>query len=81
MLFIGEMQIKEISPHTGQYGHQEKNLQTINTDEGVEKRELSCTVDGNKLIQPKGMEKRMERMRYLGRITDSMDISLSKLWR
>ena len=29
-----------------------KNLQTINADKGVEKREPSCTVGGNKLIQP-----------------------------
>ena len=52
MLFIGEMQIKEVSPHTDQNGHQQKNLQTINADEGVEKKEPCCTIDGNKLIQP-----------------------------
>ena len=37
----------EISPHTGQ-----KNRQTTNPGEGVEKREPSCTVGGNlKLLQ------------------------------
>ena len=44
------MQIKtknEISLHTGQNGHDQKNLQTINAGEGVEKRERSCTADGN----------------------------------
>ena len=31
----------EVSPHTGQNGHHQKNLQTINAGEGVEKREPS----------------------------------------
>ena len=30
----------EISPHTGQNGHHQKNLQTINAGEDVEKRTL-----------------------------------------
>ena len=34
-------------PLTGQNGHHQKNLQTINAGEGMEKREPSCTVDGN----------------------------------
>jgi len=29
----------EVSPHTGQNGHHQKNLQTINAGGGVEKRE------------------------------------------
>ena len=37
----------EVSPHTGQNGHHQKNLQTIDSGEGVEKREPSCTVGGN----------------------------------
>ena len=37
----------EISPHTSQNDHHQKNLQTINTGEGVEKREPSYTVGGN----------------------------------
>ena len=37
----------EISPHTGQNGHHEKSLQTINAIESVEKRKCSCTVGGN----------------------------------
>ena len=37
----------EVSPHTGQNGHHQKNLQTRNAGEGVEKRESSCTVGGN----------------------------------
>ena len=37
----------ELSPHTGQKGHHQKNLQTINAGEGVEKTEPSYTVDGN----------------------------------
>ena len=44
------MQIKtknEISLHTGQNGHDQKNLQTINAGEGVEKRKTSWTVGGN----------------------------------
>ena len=32
--------------HTGQNGHHQKNLQTINAGEGVEKRELSFIVSG-----------------------------------
>ena len=36
----------EISPHTGQNGpHQ--SLQTITAEEGMEKRDHSCTVGGN----------------------------------
>ena len=37
----------EVSPHTGQNGRHQKNLQTVNAGEGVEKREPSCTVGGN----------------------------------
>ena len=44
------MQIKatmRLSPPPGQNGHHQKNLQTINAREGVEKREPSHTVAGN----------------------------------
>ena len=34
-------------PHTSQNGHQQKNLQTVNAGEGVEKRECSCTAGGD----------------------------------
>ena len=34
----------EISPHTSQNGHNKKNLQTVNSGEGVEKRESPYTV-------------------------------------
>ena len=37
----------EVSPYTGQNGHHQKNLQTINAGEGVEKKEPSYTVGGN----------------------------------
>jgi len=37
----------QTSPHTGQNGHHQKSLQTINAGEGVEKREGSCTAGGN----------------------------------
>ena len=37
----------KISPHTGQNGHHQKNLQTINAGEDMEKREPSCTVGEN----------------------------------
>ena len=52
-LIIREMEIKTIVRYhfTGQNGHHQKKkkklLQTINTGEGVEKREPACTVDGN----------------------------------
>ena len=36
----------EVSPHTGQNGHPQKSLQTINSGEGLEKREPSYTVCG-----------------------------------
>ena len=37
-----------MSPHTGQNGyHKKKNPQTTKVGEGVERREPSCTVDGN----------------------------------
>ena len=36
-----------VSPHTGQKGHHQKNLQTINAGEGVKKRETFYTVGGN----------------------------------
>ena len=35
------------SPHTGQNGHHQKNLQTISAKEGVEKRGPSDNVGGN----------------------------------
>ena len=50
LLIIREMQIKatmRLSPPTGQNGHHQKNLQTINAREGVEKREPSNTIDGS----------------------------------
>ena len=50
VLIIREMQIKstaEASSYTGKNGHHQKNLQAINAREDVEKREPSCTVDGN----------------------------------
>ena len=37
----------EVSPHTGQNGHHQKNLQTIKAGESVEEREPFCTVGGN----------------------------------
>ena len=37
----------QVSPHTEQNGHHQKNLQTISAKEGVEKRESSYTVGGN----------------------------------
>ena len=37
----------EISPYTGQNGHHQKDLQTINARENVEKKKLFCAVDGN----------------------------------
>ena len=37
----------EVSPHTSQHGHHQKNLQTINAGEGVKKREPSYSVGGN----------------------------------
>ena len=37
----------EVSPHTGYNGHDQKNLETINAGESVEKREPSCISGGN----------------------------------
>ena len=37
----------EVSLHTGQNGHHQKHLQTINAGEGVEKRKPYCPVGGN----------------------------------
>ena len=37
----------EVLLHTSQNGHHQKNLQTINAEEDVEKRESTCTVAGN----------------------------------
>ena len=37
----------EISPRTGQNGYHQKNLQTINDREGVEKMEIFYTIGGN----------------------------------
>ena len=37
----------EVSPHIGQNGHHQKNLQTVDAGEGVEKREPSYIVGGN----------------------------------
>ena len=36
----------EVSLHTGQNGHHQKSLQTINSGEGVKKREPSYTLVG-----------------------------------
>ena len=48
-LIIGEMQIKTTMKY---HSHQSelsssKNLQTVNAGEGIEKKELSCSVGGN----------------------------------
>ena len=55
-LIIREMQIKTtmryLSPHTSQNGHHQKNLQTINAGEGVEKGTLLHHWWEYKLIQP-----------------------------
>ena len=45
-LAIREIQIKTTMIHQSEWPSS-KNLQTINAGEGVEKRELSCTVGGN----------------------------------
>ena len=37
----------EVSSHIGQNGHHQKNLQTVNGGEGVEKREHSYTIGRN----------------------------------
>ena len=37
----------EVPPHMGQNGHHQKNVQTLNAGEGVEKREPSYTACGN----------------------------------
>ena len=37
----------ELSPYTSEDGHHQKNIQTINVGEDVEKREPSRTVGGN----------------------------------
>ena len=41
------MNYNEVSSHTSQNGHQQKNLQITDAGEGVEKREPSNTVGGN----------------------------------
>ena len=42
----------EVSPHTSQNGHHQKNLQRINAREGVEKKEPSCTAGGKVKKKP-----------------------------
>ena len=37
----------DVSPHTDQNGHQQKNLQTINAGEVVKEKEPSCTAGRN----------------------------------
>ena len=49
-LIIREMQIKatmRLSPPTGQNGHHQKYVQTMNAREAVQKREPSHTVAGD----------------------------------
>ena len=46
-LIIREMQIKTTMKYHQSEWPSSKNLQTINAGEGVEKRELPCTVGGN----------------------------------
>ena len=49
-VIINEMKnqdYNEVSPHTSQKSHHQKNLLTINAGEDVQKREPSCTVGGN----------------------------------
>ena len=47
---------KKVSSHTSQNGHHQNGLQTINAGDGVEKREPSCTVDGNASTDKTTME-------------------------
>ena len=50
LLITREMQIKttmKLSPHTGQSGHHQKCLQTINVGERTEKRQPSYTAGRN----------------------------------
>ena len=44
--FYANQNYNKVSSHTGQNGHHQKNLQTINAGEGVEKREPSCILGG-----------------------------------
>ena len=37
----------DVSPHTSQKGHPQKNLKVINAGDSGEKREPSCTAGGN----------------------------------
>ena len=46
-LIVREMQIKTTMKYHQSEWPLSKNLQTINAGEGVEKRELPCTVGGN----------------------------------
>ena len=41
------IKINVVSPHTGQNGQHQKNLQIIHAGDDVEEREHSCTVGGN----------------------------------
>ena len=48
LLIIREMQIKTtMRYHSGQNDHHQKNLQTINAEEGAQKREPPCIAGGN----------------------------------
>ena len=50
LLIIRKMQIittMSLLLHTSQKGHHQKNLQTVNAGEDVDKREPYCTVGGN----------------------------------
>ena len=56
---IANQNYNEVSPHTGQNGHHQKDPQTINAGKGVEKMEPSFTVGGN-VIDTATMENSME---------------------
>jgi len=46
-LLLEKCKEKVQGPHSSNNGHHQKNLQTVNTGEEVEKREPDCMVSGN----------------------------------
>ena len=53
---ISNQNCKDLSPHTKQNGHHQKNLQKINSGEEVEKREFSCIVGESHSVMPNSLQ-------------------------